>query len=257
MRPHIAVTHAARLSAKRRSAASSSFEIESLENRKLFAVTVTEGFPGFFEVVGDDAADNISISVSMHDHTFTLDGTTYADVSYISVQANGGNDVIDVNSVDGRGDIGAGILGGDGMDSISLNFDGAIWGGEGDDFVNLTDSFYGQVLGEGGSDEIYVKGDCVSADIEGGDGNDFIDCSNSALGLAIFGDAGNDTIYGSEFDDQVYGGSGRDIMIGGSGNDDFYSSDGELDSIVGGNGWDILHADSKEGLVIGVEEIVV
>jgi hypothetical protein len=200
MRPYNLTTPAAKKSASRRSALRQSapaFELESLEGRKLFAVTVSEGFSGFYEVIGDEDANHIDISVSMKDHTFTLDSVTYTDVSYISVQGNGGSDTINVLSADGRGDIGAGILGGDGMDTINLNFDGAIWGGNDDDYITLTDSYFGQVLGEGGNDEIYIHGTCVSADIEGGDGQDFIDCSNSTMGLSIFVDNVNDTIYGS------------------------------------------------------------
>jgi hypothetical protein len=46
-------------------------------------------------------------------------------------------------------------------------------------------------------------------------------------------------------------------MIGGSGNDSFYSQDGERDSLVGGDGWDVAYTDSQEGLVLGIEEVVV
>src|SRR5689334_20990207 len=103
MRPYNVTTPAAKKSASRQSA--QGFELESLEGRKLFAVSVSQGYPGFYEVVGDESADHIDISVSMKDHTFTLDNVTYTDVAYISVQGSGGSDTINVLSVDGRGDI--------------------------------------------------------------------------------------------------------------------------------------------------------
>src|SRR5262249_40138148 len=157
-------------------------KLEDLEPRRLFAVTVTEGYNGAYEVDSDDASDNIQISVNQHDHTFTLDGNTYNDVGYIQVMGNGGDDTISVTSVDRSGDITAVICGGDGNDNLTLNFDGGIWGGDGDDTINLSNSFYGVASGDGGNDKITVTGICTSADIEGGDGNDLIDCSGSNVG---------------------------------------------------------------------------
>src|SRR5690349_10896854 len=79
------------------------YGLESLESRRFFSVTVSEGYPGFFEVAGDEADDQISISVSQSDESFTLDGVTYTQVSYISVHGGGGNDTISVISIDGSG----------------------------------------------------------------------------------------------------------------------------------------------------------
>jgi Ca2+-binding RTX toxin-like protein len=230
-------------------------ELENLEPRRLFAVTVSEGYPGFYLVESDAESDNIQISVNQHDHTFTLDGNTYADVGYIQVMGNGGDDIISVTSVDGSGDIGAVIAGGDGNDNLTLNFDGGIWGGEGDDVLNLSDSFYGVADGQGGNDVISVTGVCVSADIQGGDGNDLIDCSGSGVGVTVHGGAGNDSILGSMFDDAIYGDGGSDYINSGGGNDVIYAQDGDQCTIVGGAGGDAAYLNGSEAIVRGVETI--
>src|SRR4051812_17153731 len=108
---------------------------QELERRRLCSVTVNETFPGYYEVVGDASDDVIVISVSQDKSSFALDGTTYADVSYVSVYGQGGNDTIDV-SASGAGAIGASIDAGEGDDSVSLNFDGGIWAGAGNDVIH-------------------------------------------------------------------------------------------------------------------------
>ena len=199
--------------------------IESLESRRLFSVTVTEGYPGFYEVWGDDSANVIDISVSMQNETFTLNGVTYSNVAYIWVYGFGGDDVITVTSVDGWGYIGASISGHDGNDQISLNFDGGIWGGEGDDVLYMSDSFHGEAYGGGGNDQMYISGDCYGAEIRGGDGNDLIDCSGNNCPVTVRGGAGDDTLIGSNYNDVLYGDQGSDRLIGGGGNDYFYSDE--------------------------------
>jgi len=202
-----------------------SLELQPLEERRLRTVTVAEAYPGFYEVTGDDSPNDIAISVSMAAQSFTLDGATYSDVTYIAIQGFGGSDNITVRSEDGSGSIAAGVDAGDGNDDVSINFDGAVWAGGGNDRVELTDSFRGEVFGEGGGDDIAIAGACVDAQIDGGDGNDRIDCSRNLCGVVVHGGAGNDTITGSPFDDQIYGDEGNDSMIGGAGSDAFYVTD--------------------------------
>ena len=57
--------------------------IDTLEGRRHFSVTVTEGYPGFYEIAGTDDDDVIEIAVSQNDGTFTVDGETYADATII------------------------------------------------------------------------------------------------------------------------------------------------------------------------------
>src|SRR5687767_8317767 len=99
--------------------------IETLEGRRLLSATVTEGYPGFYEVHGDATDDVIDIAVSQSGESFTLDGATYSGVAYIMIHSYAGDDVITVVSDEGAGSIGASISSGDGHDSVTLNFDGA------------------------------------------------------------------------------------------------------------------------------------
>src|SRR6478752_6436582 len=135
------------------------FSIETLEERRHFSVTVTQGFTGYFTIQGTPAADNIDVTVNRTTGTFTVEGITYAGVQHINVIGGDGNDAIRVAGT-GSGSLSASISGGAGNDSISLNFDGGIWGGDGNDNITLYDAFRGQVLGEGGSDNIMVIGNC-------------------------------------------------------------------------------------------------
>src|SRR5688500_19397423 len=117
--------------------------VETMEGRSLFSVTVTEGYPGFYEIHGDEADDVIDVSVDMVAETFTLDGVTYAGAAFISVMSGGGHDSISLLGSD-EGYIGASVDAGDGDDSITINFDGAVLAGDGDDTLDLADAFRGE-----------------------------------------------------------------------------------------------------------------
>lgn len=225
--------------------------IQRLEQRRLFAVTVTETYPGYFEIVGDETANVIDVSVSMTYGTFSLAGNTYGNVGNIQVFGHGGDDAISVLSTDGFGYIGASILAGDGSDSISLNFDGAIWAGAGNDRLDLRDSFRGEAYGEGGDDRMLVGGDCIDAEIQGGDGNDVIDARGNNFAVLIRGGRGDDTIYGSSFDDRLYGDDGSDAVYGMAGNDTFFSSE----YVDGGDGNDILFRQNVATVYTGIEQV--
>jgi serralysin len=216
---------------------------------------VTETFPGFYEIRGGPADDVISVTVNQAERTFTINGETRSDVSYIVAFGEGGNDVISVISIDGAGAIGASLHGGEGDDCVTLNFDGAIWGGTGMDFIHMTDSFRGEAYGEGGNDRMYIGAETVDAEIRVGDGNDFIDCSTNFYGVVVFAGAGNDTVYGSGQDDQIYGEEGNDKLYGGGGNDIFYAYDGDMDQINGGEGYDVVYLVGTEGRYEGVEQV--
>jgi hypothetical protein len=231
-------------------------KIESLEIRRLLTVTVTENYYGFYQIDGDSSKDTIEVSVSQSDQSFTLNGTTYSDAYYISVFGNGGNDVISLISQDTPGNIGAGIDGGDGNDTITLNFDGSIYAGAGNDTVELRDSFRGEVYGGDGNDQMLVSGTSVYAQIEGNDGNDYIDCSNNDYSVTIHGGAGNDTLIGSEHDDEIYGDEGSNSVDGRGGNDTFYCQFSSNDTVVGGSGFDVLRTGGGEASVSGVEQTV-
>jgi Ca2+-binding RTX toxin-like protein len=207
--------------------------IERLEGRRHFDVTVAQTYPGYYEIDGDSAANSINVAVSQGNDTFTLNGVTYPNVSYITVNGNGGDDQISVVSDNEYGPIGCAVNGSDGNKNILVDgLTGVIHAGGGNNNIQLQDSFYGQVFGDSGSNNIYVVGDCAGAEIVGGAGPNMIDASRSNYGLTIYGGPGDDTIYGSAYDDQIYGGGGNDMMYGGGGNDTFYSSGG---TVVGAN----------------------
>ncbi|HSV14209.1 MAG TPA: hypothetical protein VLI90_08110 [Tepidisphaeraceae bacterium] len=229
---------------------------ERLERRRLFSVTVTEDSPGFFEVNGDGGDNAINVSISQNNGTFTLDNTTYSEVSYLYVNGNGGNDTISVTSSDGPGNIGASIVTLDGNDNITLGVSGGVWAGGGDDTVNVSDSYWGDINGEAGNDKIYISGDTIDAQISGGSGNDLIDASNNNAPVTIHGDAGNDSIYGSAFDDELYADSGNDSVCGNAGDDIVYARLSNGDTIDGGDGTDVLYASGSEVSVNYVEYVI-
>jgi Ca2+-binding RTX toxin-like protein len=214
--------------------------IESLETRRHFNATVTELYPGFYEVQGSDEDDGIGIEVSMNDESFTLDGNTYTGLAYLYIHGAGGNDYIDVASTDGAGSIGASITGDDGNDYISLNFGGGVWGGNGDDIVFLTDAFSGQAHGNRGNDEIYISGECLNAEIVGDSGDDLIDCSSNYYSVTVSAGTGSDTVYGTAFNDEIYGDGGADVIYGGGGDDVFFNIDASGGYVDGGDGYDLV-----------------
>ena len=220
--------------------------LESLESRRLFDVTVTEGYPGFYEIHGTDEDDSIVVSINMAEESLTVNGTTYQSAGYAVVYGNAGNDAITVTSADGLGVIGASVMAGEGHDTVVLGVDGGIWAGQGNDDIYLLDSFRGEAYGEAGNDSMYISGLTTDAQVSGGDGHDFIDCSSNQYGVVVYGGMGNDTIIGSEYSDELYGEEGNDVIDAGGGNDMIYAQGGGSDQINGGNGNDIAYIDGHD-----------
>ena len=73
-------------------------DLQTLERRRLLSVTVVEGYPGFYEVYGDETPNAIAISISSADSTFTLDGVQYGEATFISIFTYDGNDTVSVAS---------------------------------------------------------------------------------------------------------------------------------------------------------------
>jgi Ca2+-binding RTX toxin-like protein len=229
-------------------------QFQTLECRSFLSVSVNQTSPGYYEVNGDETDNVIIVSVSQNDQTFALNGATYTGVNFISVYGNGGNDTIQITA-EGPGSIAASIDGGDGNDDLSLNFDGGIWAGEGDDVIHLADSFQGTASGDGGNDQIFVKGECVDPEILGGDGNDYIDASQNNYGVVIHGGNGDDTLYGSQYNDQLYGDSGSNHLYGLGGNDTFFCRNGSADDVDGGAGTNFMYADYVEGQITNISHV--
>jgi len=217
--------------------------LESLEGRRLLTVTIIQGYPGFYEVFGDNSDNEITIDVNPDAHTFTIDGSTFGGVEQVAVYGGGGSDQILVSKTSSSllSFVSASIDGGDGDDILSLNFDGAVRGGAGNDRIYLYDSFRGEAYGGGGDDYIWVSGSCVDAAIYGddevassGDGDDWIDASANFYRAFIHGGGGNDVIFGSSFDDFIFGDGGNDAIYALGGNDHVYLRDGSYDCADGG-----------------------
>ena len=228
--------------------------VEALQQRWLLSISVAQGYPGYYEVYGDETAQVIAVSVSAADSTFTLDGVKYEGVAHLSVFASGGDDIVSV-AIDGPSSIAASIDAGLGNDDVTLTGGGGVWGRAGNDTLRITESYRGEVYGGQGDDVIVINGACADAEIQGGSGSDLIDASNSAYGIYASSGSGDDTVVGSHYDDQLYGDSGNDLLIGNGGDDTFYSVDMECDRLIGGAGVDVAYADMGEAGVWGVEYV--
>ena len=229
--------------------------VERLETRRLLT-TVAEGFPGFFEVTGTEAADIISISINQSARTFSLDGVTYSNVSFVTIYGLGGNDTLAVFG-GGGGNTGASIVAGEGEDDCTLNgLGGAVRGDGGSDIIRVADSFRGEAYGGGGNDHVILSGSSPDLVARGGDGNDTLNALNSLTGVVMFGEGGNDRLYGGRGDDQLYGGTGDNFLSGGPGHDEFHTENGLPDDVLGGDGFDTLFGDAVEGNVSSVENII-
>jgi Ca2+-binding RTX toxin-like protein len=226
---------------------------ETLERRRLLSVSVVEGYPGYYEVYGDDSADVISVQFSSIDGSFTVNGATYGGVAYVSIVGNGGDDTIDVGPAPRP--VAASINGGSGNDTLLLNCAGGVWGEDGNDVIRINNSFRGEGYGGPGDDRLSVSGESLDARLDGGDGNDWLDASGTRYGLFARGGAGDDTIFGSQGDDQIYGDEGRDLLVGNAGDDVLFGVDHESDRVVGGAGIDTAYVDAAESGVWSVEYV--
>jgi serralysin len=129
------------------------------------------------------------------------------------------------------------------------------YGTNDNDTVPFTDDFQ-FLYGFGGDDALSSTNDAVYCELYGGDGNDFLDLVDPGFGLAD-GGSGNDIIDGTNFFDELYGGSGNDSIFGGgiadfvdggSGNDTIYANG----IIFGGSGNDqISSLGGPNGIIFG------
>jgi len=227
---------------------------EHLECRRLWSVTVIEGFPGFYEIYGDESDNEISVHISMETEEFTVDGRTYGGLQHLDIYGLGGNDTITAGA-SAPGLISVSIDGGHGDDEITLNLDGAVRGDAGSDHIYLYEAFRGEAYGGADDDYMWIGGNNVDANVHGGEGNDYINASTNNYRISIHGGDGDDTIFGTEFDDLLIGGLGSDIIFGLGGNDDVYSFDSAYDFAFGGEGDDSAWSDIAEGYMTDFEHV--
>jgi Ca2+-binding RTX toxin-like protein len=149
---------------------------------------------------------------------------------------------------------------------------GNIYGGDGNDMIEVTQSYWGwgnngAYYGDAGDDTITVTGDGVSypsASAFGGDGNDTLNLAGGISGGAgndiinvtyvsvpystvAQGDEGDDIINDSDASDSLYGGDGADI-ISGNGGSDVLGSAGILSA---NSGWDLVDRGAERDVLNG------
>jgi Ca2+-binding RTX toxin-like protein len=142
-----------------------------------------------------------------------------------SVNAGDGNDYILVNSASSSST----LLGGLGNDTISSSgSNNTLMGGDGDDRITQIGLYAGSIHGGAGNDNIVSNGSTGAETVWGGYGDDFIDLRNGGTtsGDRVWGDdtineliAGNDTIYTSDAASAVNAGAGSDWVLAGLGSD--------------------------------------
>ena len=181
--------------------------LESLESRRLFAVTATFiPSAGILSVFGDAQDNTITVSRDAAGKLLVNGGAvavqggtaTVANTALVQVFGQDGNDTITLNEANGALPA-ANLFGGAGNDNLT--------GGSGND----------QIFGQAGNDVLLGKG-----------GNDF-----------LFGGDGNDQLTGGDGDDQVFGQAGNDRMIWNPGDDTDLNEGGDgtdTTEVNGGNG---------------------
>ncbi len=200
---------------------------ETLESRRLMAVTCGISGGVFLNVSSDNAADQIKIDQQgtdlvvwrMCQITPTVSTwkvffyTPAATISKIYVSGGGGNDSV---SIDPSVTLNTVVWGGDGYDSI--------FGGAGNDYL------------DGGAGNDVIGGGGANDTLLGGDGDD-----------ALYGGNGNDVLFAGAGNDFLEGDAGSDYMDGSDGNDYLYAKDGVFgnDTIYGGAGTDTAVIDRR------------
>jgi Ca2+-binding RTX toxin-like protein len=176
------------------------------------SVTVTQTFPGYYEVMGTMNGEQIVIAISANGDFSLNNSLIETGVFHVTVFGLGGNDDISAD-VSPDSDVSVVISGDSGNDILSLKGSGAIWCGTGDDSATAEDSDRVEVYGEDGGDYLVAKGACYDGVFNGGAGNDTIDGSQCSVPLILKGGLGNDVIYDTSNSDWIYGDDGNDTLV--------------------------------------------
>lgn len=223
-------------------------------------------------VAGDDVIDVSALTMGV-----TINGGDGND----SIQGGGGADNINGNAGNDslRGGPGNDTLGGgQGDDVLSGGAGSDVFnGGAGIDLVDFTNQGNAVTVtldgvandGPGDYDNVGPNGDIEN--VTGGSGNDLLVGNGLANSLqggpgndTLWGGDGNDTLGGGQNDDEIHGGAGSDALYSGAGvnklygdndNDVFYTRNGSVDTLDGGNGYDQAQVDSND-LLSNVESLL-
>src|SRR5688500_13555659 len=210
--------------------------LESLENRRLMSVTLTEA--GVLTIIGTDGHDDVglwqpdtaSLNVTLNGDVSTFDATA---VKAIHVEGGAGNDRFIV----GKRDVPATLLGEAGDDLISSgNGNDYLHGGSGDDYLFGRDGD-DRVDGGGGKDTIL-----------GGKGFDTADYSSRWKPVYI--SVGNESLDGEKHESDVVCGD-IEKVLGGRGSDHLRNSGNQPVVLVGNKGHDKLDARYAEDILTG------
>jgi Ca2+-binding RTX toxin-like protein len=172
---------------------------ESLESRKLFAATLTNGV---LEIVGTSGNDQVRVTQGTPGDESTIG-------SLIDVRLNGVRksfDAADVTEIR--------IATGDGDDSVKVTY--WTWMTRGVDGSFGQSRYIGPAVSiDAGTGQDAIQGGPTDQTIRGGEGRD-----------TIFGGVGNDVIRGGIGNDVIFSFGGRDVLLGEGGADQFYCRDG-------------------------------
>lgn len=235
--------------------------VESLEDRRLLAVSAAQFYLNGTKLVitGSNDADTVTVTQAANGNinarlesggeSIALDYLA-SQVTQISFSGKDGDDTF-VNSTnlpsralgEGGNDT---LVGGSNVD----DFDG----GEGDDLLIGGD---GNDILRGSNGNDVIQGDGGNDQITGGAGNDLLrggagaDVIRGGAGDdQIWGEGGNDRLFGDEGSDLLYGGEGDDHLEGGVG-DDVLSGGLGNDTLLGHAGNDILAGDEGDDTLSG------
>jgi len=245
---------------------------ESLETRRMLSISLVGSR---MTITGTDDADVITVTQGaspLNYVVFENGPTTLVQSNRIikQIEVHGGKDD-DTLVIDSSVTANSTLYGEDGNDTM-------IGGAGADKFVGGADNDTADYefrqdnlrlsLNNIADDGKFSEGDNITTDVEniiGGSGNDVIvantigntavdnffdggagDDDIRALGGndLVFGGAGDDSLDGGLGDDTIAGNAGKDYILGGDGDDVIEANDGEVDTVIGGMGWDTVWADS-------------
>ena len=167
-------------------------------------VAISGATDNSYELVQDDVASTVSVTVSYTDGQGTAEAVTSAATDVVEYGPN----ITSATSFD---------MGGLGS-SLNLTLSGSenTYGyGNANKNTIVGNSGNNELKGLNGNDKLY--GGRGNDKLYGGKGNDQLYGGNN--NDKLYGDKGNDKLYGGNNNDKLYGGAGRDVLNGSKGKD--------------------------------------
>jgi len=237
----------------------SGLTLETLEVREVPAGLTAMLVGTAINITGTEAADSIivrqdngMISVNGFKIQSAATGITTksvpaSQVTKISVDALGGNDMVWLVDISGAGTASdrnrvIAINAGNGNDFVGVGLGrNVVHGGNGNDNLEAyTSGATNAIYGDAGDDVIDVSrvNSSLNSLLDGGDGNDAI---HGSQGIDLInGNAGNDYLWGGAGNDRLDGGEGNDFIWGDAGDDYLWGGAGN-NTLNGGSGADTVY----------------